>query len=116
MTNTNVITIIQNPTCEELKGVTGSNIFTVQDMDDICYESPLEIATRLGIIKIDIDIDKLTKDIIDDNPKLVVEYYNGKVSLLNYFVGIAMKKTNGIIDPIELNQSFIKILGIRHNP
>ena len=55
-------------------------------------------------------IEKIIEEVINDNPKMVKEYLNGKDKLLGFFVGQAMKKTQGKANPKLLNDILIKKL------
>ena len=49
------------------------------------------------------NIEKVIEEVINDNPKMVKEYLGGKDKLLGFFVGQAMKKTQGKANPKILN-------------
>ncbi len=53
------------------------------------------------------ELTKLTEKIISDNPNQVSEYKSGKENLMKYFVGVAMKETNGRANP-EIIESILK--------
>ena len=71
---------------------------------EIVDEKDLKQVTDQGEIEIIID------DVIKDNSKMVDEYLGGKVKLLGFFVGQAMKKTKGKANPKLLNDILIKKL------
>ena len=71
---------------------------------EIVDEKDLKQVTDQGEIEIIID------DVIKDNSKMVNEYLAGKVKLLGFFVGQAMKKTKGKANPKLLNDILIKKL------
>lgn len=52
-------------------------------------------------------LEKLAEKIISDNSSQVSEYKSGKENLMKYFVGIAMKETNGRANP-EIIEKILK--------
>ncbi len=69
---------------------------------------PEVIANEKGLIqKNDVEeIKKLVEKILGENPEAVREFKSGKESLLQFFVGLAMKETKGSLNP----EVFKKIL------
>jgi aspartyl-tRNA(Asn)/glutamyl-tRNA(Gln) amidotransferase subunit B len=73
---------------------------------------PKKIAEEKGLIQ-ENDVEALkvmVQKIIDDNPEQVVEYRNGKETMINYFVGQAMKASRGAGNPQVFTQLFKEIL------
>ena len=55
-------------------------------------------------------IETIVDDIIAANPAQVEQYKSGKVGLLGFFVGQAMKKTGGTANPAVVNEILRKKL------
>lgn len=53
---------------------------------------------------------QVAQAILDSNPSVVTEYKAGKVALLQFFLGQAMKETKGSANPEILKSVFIKLL------
>ncbi|MDC2992239.1 Asp-tRNA(Asn)/Glu-tRNA(Gln) amidotransferase subunit GatB [Pelagibacteraceae bacterium] len=68
-----------------------------KNAQDIIDEKGLKQVTDQG------EIEKVIEEVINDNPKMVKEYLGGKDKLLGFFVGQAMKKTQGKANPKILN-------------
>ena len=68
-----------------------------KNAQDIIDEKGLKQVTDQG------EIEKVIEEVINDNPKIVKEYLGGKDKLLGFFVGQAMKKTQGKANPKILN-------------
>lgn len=66
-------------------------------------------ATKVGNTNTE-ELKSVVEKIINDNPKLVAEYKEGKTTLLGFFVGQAMKETKGQADPKTLNQVVQELL------
>ncbi|HEY0221083.1 MAG TPA: Asp-tRNA(Asn)/Glu-tRNA(Gln) amidotransferase subunit GatB [Candidatus Paceibacterota bacterium] len=73
---------------------------------------PETIAKEKGLIQKNDpeEIKNLARRIIDENPDSVVEYKNGKESLLQFFVGQGMKLSKGSINPELLKSVILEIL------
>ena len=74
--------------------------------------TPKQIAEELGLIGVieDEGIIKAVKQAIDENPKAVEDYKNGKKESLNYLVGQVMRLTRGKSEPsktLELLKKYI---------
>lgn len=63
--------------------------------------SPAEIVAQEGLAKVsDTEaIEKICKQVLEENPEQVANYRNGKVGLIGWFVGQVMKKMGGKADP-----------------
>ncbi len=71
-----------------------------------------EIIEKKGLFAIPKDeIVKFCKEAIEENPKAVQDYLNGKKQALNYLVGQVMKKTRGRADPGETAKILSEMLG-----
>ncbi len=87
------------------------NSNTGQKILEIMYKQggdPTDIMKSLGLEQIDNDeeLKKIIKKIIKNNQSQVEQYRNGKINVLQYFVGQTMKETQGKANPPKV----IKIL------
>lgn len=75
-------------------------------------KSPVEIIQEKGLQQIDSvgDLKVIAQKIIDSNPSEVEKYKAGNVRLFGFFVGQAMKETQGKANPKLLNDIFQKLL------
>ena len=69
-----------------------------QDADSIIDEQGLKQITDEG------ELQKLIQTIIDENPNQVEQYRGGKDKLFGFFVGKAMKATQGKANPATINK------------
>ncbi len=70
-----------------------------------------EIIKNKGLFAIVKDeIEKICKEVIEENPKAVEDYKNGKKQALNFLVGQVMKKTRGKAKPAETAKIIQKLL------
>ncbi|AEX85671.1 glutamyl-tRNA amidotransferase [Marinitoga sp. 1135] len=69
-------------------------------------KSPADIVKEKGLEQIDDDetLKEIIKKIIENNPKQVQQYKNGKTKLLGFFVGQLMKETKGKANPQKANK------------
>lgn len=74
---------------------------TGRQPEDIVKEQGLE---QIGSQK---ELEKIVASIIDENPHEVAQYKSGKDKLFGFFVGQAMKKTDGKADP-KIIQDLLK--------
>lgn len=56
------------------------------------------------------ELSQIIKDIISSNPGPVAEYKKGKINISGFFVGQAMKQTQGKADPQTLSKLTVEIL------
>lgn len=72
-------------------------------------KDPLEIVKEKGLEQVGSieELEKTVKEIIDENPKNVALYKSGKDRLFGFFVGQAMKKTQGKGNP-KIIQELLK--------
>lgn len=85
-----------------ISGKIGKQIFEALwngegEVDDIIEKRGLKQITDTS------SIEKLIDEIIAANPQQVAEYQSGKDKLFGFFVGQAMKKSGGKINPKQLN-------------
>jgi aspartyl-tRNA(Asn)/glutamyl-tRNA(Gln) amidotransferase subunit B len=71
-------------------------------------DGPRIIATARNLLQISdaSAFESLVKDILDANPVVVTEYKSGKESVVQFFVGQAMKATRGSANPELLLSCF----------
>ena len=86
-----------------------------KDILKIMFEfggEPELIANEKSLIqKNNIDeIKKLAEKILNDNPKVVLEYKSGKESLFQFFIGQGMKESKGSVNPEMLKKILIELL------
>ena len=64
-------------------------------------ESPTAISDKLGLVQISDTsiVEKAVSEVIDNNPKPVADFLNGKDTALKFLVGQVMKKTKGNANP-----------------
>ncbi|MDR2035195.1 MAG: Asp-tRNA(Asn)/Glu-tRNA(Gln) amidotransferase subunit GatB [Coriobacteriales bacterium] len=74
--------------------------------------SPAELVEELGIKQVSNveEIGAVAQRILDANPAKVAEYQAGKTGLLGFFVGQAMKATDGRANPKLINETFVNLL------
>ena len=56
------------------------------------------------------ELETLAQQVLDENPKIVEQFKGGKESVIGFFVGQLMKKTQWKANPQEANQIFMKLL------
>ena len=68
--------------------------------------SAKELVERKGLIQISDTgaIEAIIEQVIQENPKELEQYRNGKTKLLGFFVGKVIKQTGGRADPKLTNQ------------
>ncbi|MBQ3021221.1 MAG: Asp-tRNA(Asn)/Glu-tRNA(Gln) amidotransferase subunit GatB [Bacilli bacterium] len=73
---------------------------------------PSELIGELGMEQLnDMDeIKSLIINILDNNPKQVEEYKNGKTNMFQYFVGQVMKQTSGKANPVLVREILTALL------
>jgi len=72
--------------------------------------NPSELITELGMEQLN-DTDELNniiKRILDNNPKQIEEYKNGKTNMFQFFVGQVMKETKGKANPVMVKDILTK--------
>lgn len=74
---------------------------------------PESIIKAKGLVQISdpAAIEAIVKKIVAENPQQAADYRAGKVKLLGFFVGQAMKETKGQANPALLNDLVKKVLG-----
>ena len=56
------------------------------------------------------EIENLIKSVLQQNPKMVEDYKNGKEKLFGFFVGQVMKVSEGKANPKIVNETLKKLL------
>jgi aspartyl-tRNA(Asn)/glutamyl-tRNA(Gln) amidotransferase subunit B len=83
-------------------------------MEEMCHtgKAPQAIIEEKGLIQIsNVDeIDKVVSKVIEDNPKTVEQYRQGKTGNFGFFVGQVMKATGGRANPQTVNEVLKKRL------
>lgn len=76
-------------------------------------ESPENIVEREGMQQVsDIaELEAIAAALLEQFPEKVAEYQGGKTGLMGFFVGQAMKATQGQGNPKLINETFVKLLG-----
>ena len=98
-----------NLICKKILNIqTAKNIFRI--MFDT-GKSPNIIMKTMNMVQIidDNKIENIVDEILNDNCKLVKEFFNGNISILQYLIGQIMKKSNGSISP----NNVIKVLKMK---
>ncbi|MFW6119739.1 MAG: hypothetical protein ACOC80_02400 [Petrotogales bacterium] len=73
---------------------------------------PSKIVEEKGLEQISDEdtIKKILKDAMEENPKAVKQYRDGKKGVLGYFIGAVMKKTRGKANPELVNEIARRLL------
>ena len=74
------------------------------DADTVIEKKGLKQITDTGAIE------KMVREVLDNNPKQVEQYRGGQEKLLGFFVGQVMKATQGKANPGEVNKILKKLL------
>ncbi len=74
------------------------------DADTVIEKKGLKQITDTGAIE------KMVRDVLDNNPKQVEQYKGGQEKLLGFFVGQVMKATQGKANPGEVNKILKQLL------
>jgi len=74
--------------------------------------NPTNIMSRLGLEQLDSEdvLEEAIKTVIKANPQQATEYKNGKLPLLQFFIGKAMAETKGKANPDMLKPLLEKLL------
>jgi aspartyl-tRNA(Asn)/glutamyl-tRNA(Gln) amidotransferase subunit B len=75
-------------------------------------ERPAKIVKEKEWIQIldEAEIERVIRNVMEGNPKLVEDYQNGKERLFGFFVGEVMKETKGKANPKLVNELLRKKL------
>ena len=88
---------------------------TVFDESFLTGESPAEISSRLGLVQISDknSLNLVVEEVLQENPKTIQDYLDGKNSALRFLVGQIMKKTKGNANPKMASEILETTLGTR---
>lgn len=89
---------------DTISGKIGKIVFEEMFMD--AKKTPDDIIKEKNLIQITdtSEIEKIVKEILDENPKSVEEYKSGKVKIMGFLVGQIMQKTKGKANPGIVNK------------
>ncbi len=75
-------------------------------------QDPSHIMERFGLAQIDnkAELEKLVQKIIQENPKQVEQFKQGKQEILNYLLGQVMKQSQGKANPILVKEILLEYL------
>lgn len=75
-------------------------------------KSPEAIVKEKGLVQISDEgqLESIAKQVIENNPKSVEDYKNGKKKALGFLVGQVMKETKGKANPQMVNEIFNRLL------
>ena len=76
-------------------------------------EDPLQYAKNEGLLSdvSDDSLNELIKEVLLEFPDIVVEYKGGKLSVFQFLLGQAMKRSRGTIDPKRITEQLKKSIG-----
>ena len=78
-------------------------IRTILDSDS--GSTPLDIVKEKGLLRVeDAVVSKAVSEVINENVKAVLDYFEGKEQSLNFLVGQVMKKTRGRADARDVRE------------
>jgi aspartyl-tRNA(Asn)/glutamyl-tRNA(Gln) amidotransferase subunit B len=77
-------------------------------------QAPGDVVARLGMQQVSDtgEIERVVRQLIEQNPKQAEQLKAGKAALLGFFVGQVMKATKGSANPQIVNDTLRKLLGI----
>jgi len=104
-----LVKIIQMVDQEMINNATGKALLEKVQKSGI---SPSEIVEKENLAQVSdqISIKTACQEVIDENPGEVEKYKSGKDSLIGWFVGQVMRKSNGKADPKITRQIFEELL------
>ena len=59
------------------------------------------------------ELSSIIKTILDNSPKQIELYHNGKTNMFDFFVGMTMKETKGKANPLKVKEILTKELEAR---
>jgi aspartyl-tRNA(Asn)/glutamyl-tRNA(Gln) amidotransferase subunit B len=76
-------------------------------------KDPEAIVKEKGLVQIsdESELEKIAQKVIEENPKSVQDYKNGKEKAMGFLVGQMMKETKGKANPQMVNDILKKLLG-----
>ncbi|MCH7598042.1 Asp-tRNA(Asn)/Glu-tRNA(Gln) amidotransferase GatCAB subunit B, partial [Patescibacteria group bacterium] len=71
--------------------------------------NPQKIAEKKSLLQVSDEraLKKIVKKIIEENPKVIKDYKEGKEASLQYLIGQGMKATKGAANPKKLKKLFV---------
>jgi aspartyl-tRNA(Asn)/glutamyl-tRNA(Gln) amidotransferase subunit B len=77
-------------------------------------KAPGDVIAELGMHQVSDagEIEKICREVVEQNPKQVEQLRGGKANLMGFFVGQVMKRTKGAANPQLVNDQLKKILGV----
>jgi len=84
----------------------GKEVFTHMLEDKL---TPKEIVKKYNMEVIEDEglIDSLVDEVINENPKAIEDYKNGRTNMLDYMVGQVMKKSKGKANPVSAKEKIL---------
>jgi len=84
----------------------GKEVFTHMLEDKL---TPKEIVKKYNMEVIEDEglIDSLVDEVINENPKAIEDYKNGRTNMLDYMVGQVMKKSQGKANPVSAKEKLL---------
>jgi len=113
---TGLVRILKEGTITDKSGIEILRVMLDQRQKGEPIETAAGIVKRLNLAKTSGDAGAITtaiEEAINENPKALEDYRNGKAGALNFLVGQVMKKTRGKADPGELNRLLLEALKAR---
>ncbi|MBI1858746.1 MAG: Asp-tRNA(Asn)/Glu-tRNA(Gln) amidotransferase GatCAB subunit B, partial [Candidatus Melainabacteria bacterium] len=96
------------------KGIINETIAKSEIIEELLTQGidPEEIINQKGLAQITDtgELEKIVKDILDNNPEQVKQLKEGKEKVRGFLVGQVMKKTSGKASPQIVNQLIAKLL------
>ncbi len=85
----------------------GKEVFSKMLEEEI---TPLEIVKKYGMEVIEDTnlINSLVEEVLNENPKAIEDYKNGRTNMLDYLVGQVMKKSRGKANPVEAKEKLLE--------
>ena len=73
-------------------------------------KTPSEVAKEKGMKQMsdEGEIIRIANEVLDENPKAIEDYHNGRTNMLDYLVGQVMKKSRGKANPVEAKQKMLE--------
>lgn len=89
--------------------------YIVNQKIDLVDNSPGQViddirAKKSGLVEDILELEKLAKEVIKENPKLVESYQTGKTNIMHVLVGMVMRKTQGKANAERVKQILEELL------
>lgn len=94
----------------KISGAAGKVIIEIIPFED---KTPDEIVTAKGLAQISDEsaLERIAKEVLDDNAAAVEQYKAGKTNVIGFLVGQCMKRSKGQGNPAVLNDILLKLIG-----